>query len=62
MHLAPAGEIGSYFLVARPGDAVEITRTDGSVDVAELWKRSAGVGDGVEIPRSDGSVDVAELW
>lgn len=49
-------------LVSGPADAVEIPRSDGSVDVAELWRRSAEAGDGIEIPRSDGSVDVAELW
>ena len=37
---------------------VKIPNEDGSVDVAELWRKS---NDAVKIPNEDGSVDVAEL-
>ena len=47
---------------AEAGGAVEIPRADGSVDVAELWRRTATAHGTVEIPRGDGKVDVAELW
>lgn len=44
-------------------NAVQIPRVNGSVDVAELWRRSAVThANSVEIPRTDGSGDVAELW